>query len=57
MKAYKCDICGAYVDSLPLGVIFDNENGFRRDLCPDCLDDVREALEKMKDEPRDIKKA
>lgn len=48
MKACKCDVCGTYFDALPRGVIFDNEDKNRYDLCLDCLNEVLKLVDRKK---------
>lgn len=53
MKAYKCDICGEFVENLPMGVVYNNASNVRLgktrcDLCPKCLDELDYFLEKRR---------
>lgn len=54
MKAYKCDICGTFVEGLPLGVLYDNDVRKRIDMCPKCLAETNSTIDGMKGESRDI---
>ena len=46
MLAYKCDICGKFVEGKPTGVLYDksyvtdDNRGKRFDLCPNCVSNM-----------------